>query len=152
MKRPVLALLVIVIFACGAPEDTSHFDVWGDAFDEEGALPVRAVLAERAEYMGEPVKIEGTVSAVCKMMGCWLTLRSEGHESVRILVARDEEDNYKFTVPTDISGRHAVAWGTLSEEILTHDARQHLAEESDGVTPPERELRLTAWGVLVAKI
>ena len=168
MKRytPVLLILALVLGACGAeqaeaPEaaatqTTSPYDTYGEAFSDEGAVPVQAVVAERDQYVGQSVKIEGTVAEVCQMEGCWLTLHAGDADNIRIFVARNEDGGYAFTVPKDISGRRVVVQGTLAEETLLEGTQRHLAEDAgrevdEESLAPKAELQLTAQGVLVEK-
>ncbi len=159
-------MLALVLGACGAEQvdapaaaaiDTaSSYDVFGEAFSDEGAVPVQAVMAERDQYIGNSVKIEGTVAEVCQMAGCWLTIQAGDGDNVRILVARKESGEYAFTVPTDISGRRVVVQGTLAEEMLLEGTQRHLAEDAgrevdEESLAPKAELQLTAQGVLIEK-
>lgn len=156
----VLLLLVFAIFlaACtgeAPPADTAaEYAVHGEAFDDEGAVPVEAVVAEPEAFLGQPVKLEGTVAEVCQMKGCWLTLRAGDATFVRIHVPRAEDGSYVFTVPKDLSGQRVIVAGTLAENAVS-DAMQHHYADDAGTTPdPEAassELQLTASGVLVEK-
>jgi len=167
MKRhaAISLLLALVLGACGsqqtadAPETAATdaltpYDVYGERFSDEGAVPVQAVVAEREAYLGRSVKIEGTVAEVCQMAGCWLTLQTGDGNNIRILVARNEDGNYAFTVPKDISGRRVVVQGILAEETLLEGAQRHLAEDAgrvvdDETLTPATELQMTAQGVLI---
>ncbi len=169
MKRQaaIFLLLTLVLGACGseqaadAPEAAATdaltpYDVYGETFSDEGAVPVQAVVAERDHYLGRSVKIEGTVAEVCQMAGCWLTLQTGDGDNIRILVARKENGDYAFTVPKDISGRRVVVQGMLAEETLLEGTQRHLAEDAgravDNETlTPTTELQVTAQGVLVEK-
>ena len=167
MKRhaAIYLLLALALGACGseqaadAPEAAATdaltpYDVYGESFSDEGAVPVQAVVAEREEYLGRSVKIEGTVAEVCQMAGCWLTLQTGDGNNIRILVARKEDGNYAFTVPKDISGRRVVVQGMLAEETLLEGTQRHLAEDAgravdDETLAPKTELQMTAQGVLI---
>ncbi len=39
-------------------------------------------------------------------------------------------EDYGFFVPTDTSMQRAVLFGTLSEQVLSHEAAEHLAEDA----------------------
>ncbi len=161
----IYLLLAFALGACGseqtsdAPEAAATdaltpYDVYGESFSDEGAVPVQAIVAEREEYLGRLVKIEGTVAEVCQMAGCWLTLQTGDGNNIRILVARKEDGNYAFTVPKDISGRRVVVQGMLAEETLLEGTQRHLAEDAgravdDETLAPKTELQMTAQGVLI---
>ena len=145
-----LLILALLVAAC-AQEDASTYDAYGEAFGHAGSIPVDAVLAEPALYVGESVKIEGTVHAVCQMMGCWLTLRSLEGGDIRVHVARTLQGEYAFTVPKDISGRRVIASGVLAAEAESAAAHNHYSEDAGGEASTA-ELQLTADGVLVAPL
>lgn len=168
MKRHtvVFLTLALVLGACSgeyaevpaaaAVETSSLYDAYGQSFSEEGAVPVQAIVAEREAYLGQSVKIEGTVAEVCQMQGCWLTLQTGEGNNIRIMVARKESGDYAFTVPNDISGRRVVVQGTLAEETVLEGTQRHLAEDAgrevdEDTLTPIAELQLTAQGVLVEK-
>ena len=135
-------------------EAATPYDSYGEAFSAEGAVPVQAVVAERAEYIDQTVTVEGTVAEVCQAKGCWLTLQTGDGNNVRVLVARKESGDYAFTVPTNLSGRRVIVHGTLAEETLLEGTQQHLAEDAGrdvdaDALAPKTELQLTAQGVLV---
>ena len=164
-RRPLIFLLILsAVGACQigqAPDmaatTASSYEVYGEQFSDEGAVPVQAVLAERAAYLGQTVKLEGTVSEVCQMAGCWLTLQTGDGGNVRILVARKEDGSYAFTVPKNISGRRVVVQGTLAEETLLEGTQRHLAEDAgrevdEASLQPQKELQVTAQGVLIEAV
>ena len=163
-----IASLVFLLAACQTEEtlDTeaaeveeataiSAHDTYGEALTTEGAVPANTVLADREQYVGKTVKIEGTISEVCQMMGCWLTIQAGDGNNIRVAVPRDDDGKYVYTVPKDISGRHAIVEGTLTEETLTVETQRHLAEEKGEEAPedlePIAELQMTASGVLIEK-
>ena len=158
MLRTLLMLTcTIFLAACqgeAPPAETIEYDVHGEAFSDEGAVPVEAVAAEPEAFLGQPVKLEGTVAEVCQMKGCWLTLRAGDARLVRIHVPRAEDGSYVFTVPKDLSGQRVVVAGTLTEEDVSDATHQHYAEDA-GTAPATdaapTELQLTATGVLVEK-
>ena len=140
------------------------YDVFGKGFDVVEAIPVETVAAAPDDYVGETVKLEGRVSEVCQAMGCWLTLQVPNGDNVRIVVPRDENGDYVFTVAKDISGRRAVVQGTLAGEVVSEHDQHHYAEdaghapeehhadgEHEAATAAKPELQLTASGVLVEK-
>lgn len=91
-----------------------------------GALsttPLATILASPQTYVGQTVRTEGEVSAVCQRMGCWMELRTDGG-AVRVPIA-----GHAFFLPRDITGRHAIIEGTVSASELTAEQRAHLASE-----------------------
>jgi hypothetical protein len=153
----ILLLGALVLGGCASeapepPDPTATYESFGVQILPEGAVPVQAVLAEPENYVGRIVKIEGTVREVCQNAGCWLTMDAGEGPLVRILVDRDEDGGYAFTVPKDIGGRRAIARGILEEQTLDDDERRHLAEDTGADYVPAFEYRIEATGVLVEKV
>ncbi len=163
MKRLLLILPLLLLAACqgetlepvaDAPAAVDDYDVYGAAFTPEDAVPVEAVLAEADRYAGQTVKLEGDVAEVCQMRGCWATLVTDAGD-VRIQMPRLEDDSdYVFTLPKDISGRRVVAVGTLEARTIPADEQRHYDEDAGEVKDAyedKTELRLVPTGVLVQK-
>ncbi len=95
-------------------------------------------------------KVKGEIEAVCKMKGCWMTLKN-GDKPMRVTFK-----DYGFFVPKDASGKMATVEGiakldTTSVEILRHYAEDEglSKEEIAKITEPEIELVFVADGVII---
>ena len=158
--------------------DYQGFDSYGDASThaattKDVVTPVELV-SRISDLQGKDVTVTGTVREVCQAAGCWLTLDtadgSDDQESttIRISVPRDDDGNYVFTVPKDISGRSAYVTGYVEEQEVDQATLDHYAEdaaraagesveemhgdeaaESDAAhdAPKVKEIRITAKGV-----
>lgn len=138
------------------------YDLFGGEFDQADAIPVQTVAASPSDYLGEPVKVSGTITEVCQGRGCWMTLQISDAQLVRIVMPRDEDNNYLFTLDKGMSGRRAIVQGTLDESTLAefeapmhqggnaedhHEGEEHAEEEmATGL-----ELHITASGVIVER-
>lgn len=138
------------------PEGLS-FTTYGEALPAEGAWSVDWLVPKAADWLDREVHLAGETSAVCQSQGCWITLRTEEPALVRIDVARDEDGAYLFTVPSDITGRTVVVWGTLTTLELAPSANEEdenrTTEErttEDSQDPDVPSLRLVARSILVA--
>jgi len=67
------------------------------------------MVAHPDQYVGQVVRIEGTVSSVCKGSGCWVELRST--EGATIMA---KSADHSILVPTDCEGRRIVVQGTMT--------------------------------------
>jgi len=158
---PLVVLAAVWLSACqaDAPRDVDTqalYDVYGAAdTTPEGALPVEAVLAEPDVYLDQRVKLEGMSTAVCQRMGCWLLLDAGDGRQVRVHVDRDDEGDYRFTLPETLVGQRVIVQGTLFEHALSAEEQAHYAEDAgddaDAEASPRPELRVTATAVLVEK-
>ena len=96
---------------------------FGSALPESGSVKtLKQAIADTAA--GSPLKISGLITEVCQARGCWMIL-VDGDSHARIFF-----EDYGFFVPTDTSMQRAVLFGTLSEQVLSHEAAEHLAEDA----------------------
>lgn len=158
MKHLPLLLLLLALAACEpetpAPVAEPAYEPYGAALTATDAQPLSAVLADVEAWVGQPVKVTGTVGEVCQNKGCWLTLNDAEHAPVRVTF-RD----YGFFVPKDLAGRQVVLAGTLQQttvdvETLRHYAKDEGQSEKEvaALTAPRVEVSLIADGVLVRKL
>jgi hypothetical protein len=174
MTRIFSFLAVALLVLTGCSETTSvqepaeptvtfaSYDVFGSDFEQSDAVPVQQVAASPSDFLGEPVKVTGTIAQVCQGTGCWMTLQVSDAQLVRIVMPRDEDNQYLFTLARDISGRRAIVEGILDESTLAefeapmheggeaedhHEGEEHAEEEMT----PGLELHITASGVIVEK-
>lgn len=138
-----------------APVATADYEPFGDAVTPDNAVPVATVAADPSPYVDQTVKLEGTVAEVCQMKGCWFTLQAPQGRNVRLMVPRDADGNYVFTMPKDISGSTVIVEGTLTEETLSEETQRHLAEDAgepiEGDVAPRTELQMIPQGVLLER-
>jgi hypothetical protein len=92
-------------------------------------VPVSAVLAKPADYVGKTVQVKGKIAEVCQEAGCWVELAAEDGKTLRIKVNDGE-----IVFPKDGAGRMAIAEGKLVKIEMTRDeaiaAAKHQAEET----------------------
>ncbi|MEM6327534.1 MAG: DUF4920 domain-containing protein, partial [Bacteroidota bacterium] len=133
--------------------------VIGEAPDEGADVLTVATAIEQADALsGQTVSVEGTVSKVCQMKGCWLTLASDTGETFRINVPKDDEGEYVFTFPMDVTGATAHVVGDLVVETESVEYLQHLAEDGGAseeeiaeITEPRQSYVLTAQGARLSR-
>lgn len=114
-------------------DPTATYDSFGAALSPDEALPILAVSAEKANYIGKQIKIEGQVVEVCQSSGCWLTMDAGDGSLLRIDVPRDSAGVYVYTFPKDISGRRIIVGGTLaSGPDATHEHGDHAEGGDEG--------------------
>lgn len=168
----VLALAIFVLAGCSETAEVesasspavtfASYDVFGADFDQADNVPVQQVAANPADYLGEPVKVSGTITEVCQGTGCWMTLQVSDAQLVRIVMPRDENNAYLFTLDKGMAGRRAIVQGTLDESTLAEfeapmhqggDADDHHEgdDHGDEEMATGMELHITASGVIVEK-
>jgi hypothetical protein len=89
---------------------------------------IEKILADPDAFVGKQVRVEGQVTDVCPMKGCWMEISEP--EGARLRVKAEDG---VIIFPKDAKGKQAVAEGVV-EEIPMDRAQyvkwmSHLAEE-----------------------
>lgn len=99
-------------------------------------------LADAMKQAGEAaepktVKVQATVSAVCKKKGCWFTMGGEGvEEDVRVRMK-----DYAFFVPKNAEKAKVIAEGTLTQRDVPQEEAQHYADDAvEGTDKPAKKV------------
>lgn len=123
---------------------TRGAETFGSAPTVKEATPIAELLAKPADFQGKTVRVEGVVTAVCTMMGCWMALTpSDAPKGPTILI---KVDDGVIVFPTSARGKRATAQGVV-ERVGTADAegqeaaREHAehqggAKTGDAASPP----------------
>ena len=107
-------------------------------------------LAKVAPNMnGKTIRVDGTVKAVCRKKGCWMTLSGQAPTSSARITFKD----YGFFVPLKCAGSTASVEGILKLKTLSEGERAHLAQDAGKkVTEvPKHELRIVASSVKLTR-
>lgn len=167
MIKNILSLLVIacLLAACTASEQQNQTseevtteqtekapNQFGEAIDGTGSISYDDLLAKLASVDSLDTKVEGTVSAVCKKKGCWMTIVSDDSD----VEMRVKFKDYGFFVPKDIEGRKVVFTGKAYKDLTSVDDLRHYAEDAgkskeeiEAITEPEEDYNFLASGVLL---
>jgi len=87
-------------------------------------VPLAALMAHPAWYVGHTVQVKGKISAVCQMMGCWMDLTNDDGQKIRIKV-----NDREIVFPKDAAGKTAIAEGQFSKIVLTREKAVAQARE-----------------------
>jgi hypothetical protein len=115
---------------------------YGDPLTDRDLTPLATIAGDAQTFAGQVVKTEGEIAAVCQRMGCWMEMRAEGVEPIRVPMA-----GHSFFLPKDVSGRHATIEGEVAVRELSDDEREHL--ESEGALATAQALQISATGVVI---
>jgi len=122
---------------------------FGKPLSIKKTLNLKDALQQPAQYQNQRVLLEGKISDVCQMKGCWLIL-SDGERSIRI-----KFEGYSFFVPKDSWGKKVRAEGRLIQETLSEDMARHYAAEQltksdpSAIKGPQRVVTFEAAGVAI---
>ena len=108
-----------------------------------------AQIAATAEQMnGKTVRIDATVTSVCKKKGCWM-----GVKDAQGTVARVTFKDYAFFLPKNAMGGKVDIEGVLTEREMSQDEAQHYADDAAKageaprkVTGPVKAYQIMATG------
>lgn len=113
MKNTLLALLLLFLVSNSIlaqekvkAEPAKTGINYGKTVNQKNAITVKALedkLHTKDNFSG---KVEGTVSQVCKMSGCYLILKSETNKEPIMVRFADT-----YTVPQDLVGKKVVIAG-----------------------------------------
>ncbi|NIJ53262.1 DUF4920 domain-containing protein [Dyadobacter arcticus] len=148
MKKLFTFLLVATVAFTANAQSTTHF---GKEITENKAIEAKALPAKMGDKTEMEAKVSGTVESVCQVKGCWMTVKLENGETMRVMFK-----DYGFFVPKDIAGKTVVFEGEAQKKSVPVDHLQHYAkdagqskEEIAKITEPKDELTFVADGVIV---
>lgn len=105
-------------------------------------VALAAISADPSAFAGRVVRTEGTIERVCQRMGCWMELRAENVEPVRVPMA-----GHSYFLPRDVAGRPATVEGRVVVAPLSEGRRRHL--EAEGAVATASALSIEATSVVV---
>lgn len=154
----LLTASLAVLTGCHHPTraqyDATHgWIIYGSLVETNREVEPEITAAQVADYAGTDrrVVLSGTVSDVCRTMGCWLEI--EDGEGTRVLVMNKD---HAFFIPRNARGRlvHAVGFAIREEhsvEFLKHlamDAGKSQAE-IEAITEPKTRVLFIAEAVIL---
>ncbi len=97
----------------------------GKPLTAKSPISLATLMAHADEYAGKTVQVQGKITAVCQMMGCWMELSNDAGQRIRIKV----EDGV-IVFPKDSAGKMAIAEGKFSKTQLTREQAVAQAKEA----------------------
>lgn len=138
-------LLIFLILSLGSAAALA--EQYGAEVSAGEPISISEAIASLDAGRSETLLVEGEVTSVCQVKGCWLGFSSEAGD-VRVTFK-----DYGFFVPMSIRGKTARVEGTLEKVELSLAESRHLIEDAGGdpsiVTEPIVEYQFVASGVEV---
>jgi hypothetical protein len=148
MKKIIALLFVTMSFSSVQAESDDRF---GKKIDEKKAISASALPEKMGKEEKMSAKVSGTVESVCQVKGCWMKVKMDNGETMRVMFK-----DYAFFVPKDIAGKTVVFEGEAQKKLVSVEHLQHYAqdagkskEEIAKITEPKQELTFIAEGVIV---
>ena len=116
--------------------DVKSIQTYGAPFTLEKTMPAKELLQDPDKYVGQTIRIEGTVSDVCQKMGCWMVI-SEEDKHMRITTK-----SHKFFVAKDGAGNRCHVEGEVIARELDPARTAHFESETSKDAPmPEKQAK-----------
>ena len=117
MTRCVLIATTALTISMSVPARGA--ETFGAAPTVKDATPIAQVLAKPADFQGKTVRVEGIVTDVCSMMGCWMGLApTDAPKGPAVLI---KVDDGVIVFPASARGKRATAQGVV-ERVGAADA------------------------------
>jgi hypothetical protein len=143
-----LLTLLLCLSLAGYAQAQQHF---GKKISEKGAVAAAALPDHMGAKEVVKTKVSGTVESVCQAKGCWMKVKMDNGESMRVTFK-----DYGFFVPKDIAGKTVVFEGEAKKSVTPVAELRHYAEDAGKskeeiakITEPKHELAFVADGVIV---
>ena len=149
LRRLRLLLPMFCLFSFALYAKDASVRTFGKPLSIKKPVSLQEAIQQPAKYQDQKVLLEGKISDVCQMKGCWLML-SDGERAIRI-----KFENYSFFVPKDSRGKKVRAEGRLIQETLSEDMARHYAAEQSTksdlskIKGPQRVVTFEAAGVAI---
>lgn len=105
---------------------------YGSALDDQAPrVALDDLLKEPSRFADRTIRTEGTISAVCQGMGCWLEIgdpKSKAHVKL---------GGHKFFVPKDSAGKHAEVEARVLPAVDDGHCESEAAEQTGKVAKVE---------------
>lgn len=148
------AFAIFLIAACSTKntQTVANQNQFGEQITKKGSITYDELLNKLTKVDSLNTKVEGTVSAVCKKKGCWMTIVSKDSDQEMRVKFKD----YGFFMPMDIEGRTVVFEGKAFKEMTSVADLRHYAEDAgkskeeiEAITEPQADYNFLASGVLL---
>ena len=151
-------LAVTILAACNTePKTFLHSTknvsgtVFGDSITDANVFDLATMSAAMKNETKKDMKIRGIVNEVCQKKGCWMTMKLNNGDNMRVTFK-----DYKIFVPKDLSGKEVVLEGFAYADTTSVENLQHYAEDAGKskseiakITAPKKQLAFEAKGVVV---
>jgi len=148
MRTHQLAAIVLCSMLAGVPVLAA--EKYGKGVTIETATPITQLLSRASEFAGKTVRVEGVVTEVCTMMGCWMALAPEGQPNASQVLIQVEHDGV-IVFPLTAKGKKASAQGVVEkiEGGEGREAAQELANAQGTSAAQAPQWRIAATGAVV---
>jgi hypothetical protein len=128
---------------------TRGAETFGAAPTVKEATPIAQLLAKPSDFQGKTVRVEGVVTGVCTMMGCWMAIAPvDAPKGQAILI---KVDDGVIVFPTSARGKRATAQGVVERVGSTdkegQEAHREHAEHEGRPASPSGSGETSRWQI-----
>ena len=152
MTRPVLFIVTLLLASLASVVNGAGPETFGVAPSLTEVTPLSNVIARPMDFEKKTVRVEGVVTAVCQMMGCWLALAPvDAPQGPTVLV---KVDDGVIIFPISARGRRATVQGVI-QRVGAGDAegqeaaREHAEQGGQAQNTSNAKWQLKATGAIV---
>jgi hypothetical protein len=128
MFRRLFVLTILTGTALAAAPAAAAPETYGTGVSLTETTPIDRILARPADFEGKTVKVEGTVSAVCTHMGCWMSLAPDpARDGSTVLI---KVDDGVIVFPVSAKGKRAAAQGVVQRVGSDPEGQSAAAEHA----------------------
>ena len=134
-----------------ATENIKGIAVYGDSIQDVNVLDLASVSTAMQDKSKLDMKVRGTVNEVCQKKGCWMIMKLNNGDDMRVTFK-----DYKIFVPKDLTGKEVILDGFAYADTTSIEDQRHYAEDAGKsaaevakITTPKKQLAFEAKGVVV---
>ena len=124
----VVALCLAAVVSAAAAEQK-----YGAGVTLKSATPVATLLSSPKDYVGKSVRVDGVITAVCEMAGCWMEVRDESADPKVAKAIRIKVEDGVIVFPVEAKGKKASIEGVF--EPVSQEMAKEYAMDQDKAKP-----------------
>lgn len=106
---------------------------FGEQVQHDKLVALAEILATPGQYLQQEITVQGTITAVCEKMHCWMRFATAENEPAFRLKVRDGD----MVFPLSAKGKTAYATGTLQPWLGADTPRYQLVPTAVMITDVE---------------
>jgi hypothetical protein len=137
------AVLVLVSATVVLSADTTL----GTKVTVKSVTPIPALVERPESFVGQTVRVEGVVTAVCTHMGCWMAVAPAGDPDGPTVRLKVEDGVIVF--PVTAKGKRVVAQGVFERVGKDAESAEAAGEHASQDSKASKEYQVAAAGVII---
>ena len=127
MKR-VAILFALAVCVVAVTTLTAQEKKYGSGVALKDATSIETLLAQPDKYLGKTVRVDGVITGVCDMAGCWMEMRDAKADAATAKTLRFKVDDGVIVFPVSAKGQRASAEGVF-EKVSGEMAKEYAADQ-----------------------